>query len=289
MIESKRVKAFRLGLAKQIPKFPNDNASLQTLQAKSLGSLLIDYANWAIRYVAPRPRSVVIEQSALNDSRWQSLSADIQSLLNEVRQGHDLTPYLSIQPHTRGFTPAASVKGPNVDRWADKDMLLNVMDYHHFHFDAVPHNRKRSDDVLFAHVTRDTFTVVGIFDHTVFESAKTRLSRSNAGLTAERNRLWKIFEKRATRGAIPGSVVVSSMIALSGHSMHFGNLSMNYARAIADTDPKLDDPKYVQGLYQQTGVPIPSKSKIRWHLNVLDLGLLDKETGAFFILRKGPT
>ena len=92
MIESTRVKAFRLGLAKQIPKFPNDKASLQILQAKALGPLLIDYANWAIRYVAPRPRAVIVEPSASSDPRWQTLSVDIQALLNKVRQGDDLTP-----------------------------------------------------------------------------------------------------------------------------------------------------------------------------------------------------
>jgi hypothetical protein len=70
-----------------------------------------------------------------------------------------------------------------VDRWADKDMLLNVMGYHHFHFDAAPHNRVRSDDVLFAHVTRETFTVIGIFDHAVFEVDPAK------PMMAERNRL----------------------------------------------------------------------------------------------------
>jgi hypothetical protein len=304
MSESKRVKAFRLGLAKEIPKFPNDKASLQALQAKALGPLLIDYANWAIRYVAPRPRTVVIESSASNDPRWQSRSADIQALLNKVRQGDDLTPYLSLQPHTRGFTPAASGTGLNVDRWADKDMLLNVMGYHHFHFDAVPHNQMRSDDVFFAHATRDTFTVVGIFNHAVFEStpaprdprfcpvrallSRLGLARSDARMTAERNRLWQIFEERATRGAPAGSVLVPSMIATSGHSIYFVKLSADYARVIAEIDQALDDPNYVRGLYQQAAVPTPRKPKLRWHLQVLDLGLLDKETGRFFILRKGP-
>jgi hypothetical protein len=72
---------------------------------------------------------------------------------------------------------------------ADKDMLLNVMGYHHFHLDAAPHNKKRSDDVLFAHVTPDTFTLLGIFDHTVF--CYTRI-------TTERMRLWEIFGAHAT-------------------------------------------------------------------------------------------
>ena len=42
MTELKRITAFRLAIAKGIPKFPNDKTSLQALEAKSLGSLLIE-------------------------------------------------------------------------------------------------------------------------------------------------------------------------------------------------------------------------------------------------------
>jgi hypothetical protein len=282
VIESKRVKDFRLGLAKQIPRFPNNRASLQVLQAKALGPLLIDYANWGIRYVAPRPRAVVLESSATSDPRWHSLGTVIQALLEKVAQGDDLAPHLSLRPHTRGFNPAASSTGPNVDRWPDKDMFLSMMGYHHFHFDAVPHNQMRSDDVVFAHVTRDTVTVVGIFNHTVFE-----LTDPGEPMTAERNRLWKIFDERSARGAPAGSVIVPSLIVLSGHSIYFVNLSKNYARVIKGIDSKLDDPGYIRGLYQQAGLPVPAKPKLRWHLQYLDLGLLDKEN-RFFFLWPGP-
>jgi hypothetical protein len=278
--ESKRIKAFRIDLAKQIPKFPNNKASLRVLQAKALGPLLIDYANWKIRYVPPRPRVVVLEPSATNDLRWQSLSSDIQALLSKVEHGDDLTSHLSRAPHTRGFTPATSGVGSRVDRWADKDMLLNVMGYHHFHLEAFP---MRSDDVLFAHVTRETFTVVGIFNHTVFEFSDPTV------MTAERDRLWHIFGERTTRGAPTGTTVVASLVTLSGHSIYFVNLSKNYARVIANIDPRLDTPNYVRGLYQQASLSVPARPKLSWHLNYLELGLLNKETGVFFLLCKGPT
>jgi hypothetical protein len=50
---------------------------------------LIDYANWAIRYVAPRPRKVIVEQTASIDPRWGSLKKDIDSFLEKVERGED--------------------------------------------------------------------------------------------------------------------------------------------------------------------------------------------------------
>jgi hypothetical protein len=56
----------------------------------------------------------------------------------------------------------------------------------------------RSDNVLFGRVTPDTFTVIGIFDHAVFE-----VSDLAKPMTAERNRLWEIFDERAAHSALP--------------------------------------------------------------------------------------
>jgi hypothetical protein len=284
--ESKRIRAFRLGLAKAIPKFPNDKASIETLKRKSLGSLLIDYANWAIRYVAPRPRKVIVEAAASSDPRWTLLQADISTFLSKAERGEDLTPHLSLEPHSRGYTPAASDTGPNVDRWADKDMVLNITGYHHFHLSSSIEPQgfaTRSNELIFAHVTRDAFTVIALFDHSVFE--KTDLGRP---LTAERERLLNIFDERATRNAPPNSVVVPSLITTSGYSIDFIYRSMGYARIITEIDPKLDNPAYTSSLAVETGFTLPAKQKWKWHLNYLDLGVLEKNSGFFGVLRKGP-
>jgi len=284
-IESKRVKALRLGLAKQIPKFPNDRASLQSLEGKSLGALLIDYANWAIRYVAPRPRKVIIEPAASTDSRWKVLQRDIDPFLEKVKRGEDLTPHLSLEMHTLGYTPAASAHGPNVDRWAGKDMLLNVMGYHHFHpsMTIMPQGfASRTNEIIFAHVTREEFTVVGIIDHSVFES------EPGQPLNPERERLWQIYKERLTRNVPPGSVVVASPIATSGHSIYFTRLAMDYARLIADIDQRVEDPAYIAALTAGTAFVSPAKPKWKWHLHYLDLGLIDKTSGFFLLFRKGP-
>jgi hypothetical protein len=283
--ESKRIRAFRLGLARQIPRFPNDRASLETLTAKSTGALLIDYANWAIRYVPPRQRTVVIEPQATQDPRWLQHKVNLEGFLDKVRRGEDLTPHLSLQPHTRGFTPAASAPGPAVDRWADKDMILNITGYHHFHpqLTIEPGGfATRRNDVLFATVTRTEFTVIALFDHSVFDA------EPSGPLSAERERLWTIFEERSMRAAPPGSAVILSMVATSGHSPHFTKLAMDYARLIRDMDPKLDEPGYVAALAEGSGYVPPARPKFKWYLYYLDLGVLEKTENRLLVLRKGP-
>ena len=170
--ESKRIKNLKSIIIKLIPKFPNTKETKRILEQKSLPSLFIDYINWASRYVPLRRRTISIEPTATNDPRWCALRTEIDAFLFKVRNGEDLTPHLSLQAHKQGFTPAAGLTGPNVDKWADKDFLLNVMGFHHFHLgtsiEAAGHVM-RTDDVLFAEVTRDTFNVVAIFNHSVFD------------------------------------------------------------------------------------------------------------------------
>ncbi|MCX7111752.1 MAG: hypothetical protein NTX45_16815 [Proteobacteria bacterium] len=281
--ESKRVKAFRLKIAKEIPKFPNNKATLQTLEVLSLGSILIHYNNWAIRYVSTRPRSILIEKAALTDQRWISLDGEISAFLEKVKTGEDITSHLSLEPHTRGYTPAPSAGN---DKWADKDFLLTVMGYHHFHLGSLAQENgfaMRTNDLLFTKVSRDIFTVVAIFDHSVFEKP---VSPTEA-MSAERERLWNVFDEHSSRGVTPGTVYISSPITTSGHSSYLVHLAADYARVVREIDPKLDDILYVKELYKSAGVSYYKTPKLKWHLNLLDLGLLDEKSGAFFVFRYG--
>jgi hypothetical protein len=285
--ESKRVKTFRLKIAKEIPKFPNDKNTLKSLERESLTTLLVHYTNWAIRYVSSRPRAVHVESTASSDSRWPTLRTEIESFLEKVKKGDDLTPHLSLDPHTRGYTPALSVKGGQIDRWADKDFLLIVMGYHHFHLGLTIETKglvTRTNDLLFAKVSRHDFTVMAIFDHSVFDMSRT----PNGDITKERERLWAIFDAYSTRGLPPGSVYIPAMITTSGHSLHLVRLAQEYVRIVREIDPKLDDMSYIQGIYQRAGVLCPKKPKVAWHLKALDLGLLDLSSNMFFVFKYGP-
>jgi hypothetical protein len=285
--ESKRVKAFRLAIARGIPKFPNNKDTLKLLTSEPLGSLLIHYMNWAIRYVAMRPRTVDIEPTASSDARWSALKTEIAAFLEKVKNGRDLTPHLSLKPHTRGYTPASSGTGVSVDRWADKDFLLNVMGYHHFHLGPdieAEGFARRTDHVLFAKVSRDRFISVAILNHSVFDT-----SRSQAGnMTKERKRLWGIFNEHSSRDRLPGSFYIPTMITTSGHTHQLVRLAHDYTYVVQEIDPKLDDISYILGMYQQVGLSCPKKPKLAWRLDSLDLGILDSSSNTFFVLRYGP-
>jgi hypothetical protein len=287
-LESKRIKQFRLAIAKDIPKFPNDRATLAILEAKSLGSLLIDYANWACRLIPPRPRQVTIEPSLTTDPRWKALAADTNALLERASRGGDLSPYLSLRAFRNGFTSASSSTAKSADKWEDKDFLLITMGYHHLHLshliEAAGHV-KRTDDVLFAQVTRDRFNAIGFFDHSVFEPTGAR----SQAMTPERERLWAMYRRRSSLGMRPGAVYIANLITTSGHSLHHTSLASEFARIIYLTDSKLEDLSSRSEMFNTLPYERVKAMKLQWHLHYMDLGLLDKTTSTFHVLKYGPT
>lgn len=283
MKESKRIKKLRSEVINALPKFPNNRETKEALEHMPLATLLIHYLNWMSRYISVKPRKIIIQPAVTADRRWKLLKEPIKSFLEKVRTGENLTPHLSIQPHSKGYSPTTSEQGPDVDRWADKDFLLNAMGFHHFHLGTVLESKghvNRTDDVLFARVTREEFTASGIFDHSVFEPTGEEMSE-------ERKRLWAIFDKHTCRGVPPGSFVIASPIATSGHPIHVVTTAQQYSRVIRELDPKLDNPEFLKELYGGAGTEIPSNPKLEWALNFSDLCIHEKNHSHLFLLRRG--
>jgi len=283
---SKRIAKFRSDIIRQIPRFPNNRESKEFLEKQPLTGLLVHYINWRFRFVACRPRTIHIEPSATTDPRWKELKPEIKTFLEKVEHGDDLSPHLSDKTRTRGFTLAAHSQGPDVDRWADKDFLLNVMGYYHFHLGSTVGKRgfvNCTNDELFATVSRECFTVIGIFDHSVFHSKGTN------AMTAERERLWNLFMAHGARGNPPGSAMLLSGISTSGHTTQAVFMAQDYTKIIEQWDPRLDDPAFVaQALIAPAGESLPTKLKLSWRLTHLDLGIYDEASNTLFRFRDGP-
>lgn len=247
------------------------------MREKRFNDLLIDYFNWRSRYVGTRPREIIVEPTASLDFRWNWLSADINSFLEKVRRGDDLTPHLSIQPHTLGYTPKSQKPGaPTADKWLDKDFHLNTKGYHHFHFGSKIERKghaQRTDDLLFAKVTRDTFTVIGIFSHDVFKLN-----------SAENLRFLQIHDLLIFREHPPGAVIISNPIATSGHALHVVFHARHCLWHMSQVEPKLDDWEFVQSLYESKE---DAPTKPEWGFLHLDLAIVNNKKRTFLIRQKG--
>lgn len=281
-----RIKAFRKNIIKSIPCFPNDKATRTTLEGKHLTDLLITYIAWRLRHVRKARRTVSGRERLESDPRVIGLTPNLDAFIKNVEDGEDLTPYLSLGAIREGYTPAAE-GGRSENSWADKDFLLNVMGLHHFHLGMTREAKGhavRTNEVLFASVTRDAFEIIGLFDHDAFE-------RNDDGtMTPERARLWSTFDARQAANSLPGQLLIGGFnglgITASGHPGAVVQAALKYARIIEEVEHRLDDRAYVSNLYSADN--IPKKPKLRWRCDHLDLGLYDEKENFFVILCYGP-
>lgn len=281
-----RIKAFRESLIKTIPCFPNDKTTRTTLEGKRLTDLLITFVAWRLRHVRQTRRRVSGRERLASDPRMIGLTPNLDAFIKTVEDGEDLTPYLSLGAIKEGYTPTAEGSGPE-GSWADKDFLLNVMGLHHFHLGMMREAKghaARTNEVLFASVTRDTFEIIGLFDHDAFER------KGDGTMTSERARLWSTYDTCQAANTLPGQLTIGGFnglgITMSSHPVAVVLAAQEHTRIISEVEPRLDDPTYVRSLYPADS--IPKKPKLRWDYNNLDLGLYDEKASFFGILCKGP-
>lgn len=282
MSDSKRINKLREEIIKELPVFPNNKETKEHLESKMLTDLLIDYISWKTRLVTPRKRKIIINDEVdLSDEKVASIleSEQYMSLKNKIHEGDDINPYLSLQAHQKGYSPDAKI---NNESWIDKDFLLNVMNLYHFHllpYEKGKQESTRSDELIFAKVDKTTFEIIGIFDHSVFESDKNSVE-----LNGERKRLWKTWDKIIMKNVPEGSIVIPTTLTLSGHTQAAVSVAMEYAKIIREYDKKVEEKEFLDSLYANG--EMPNNPKLKWYFNGTDLGLLDKNHN-YFILKHG--
>ncbi|KXO13892.1 hypothetical protein AKG98_1637 [Moritella sp. JT01] len=268
MEESTRIKQFKDGLIKELTFYPNDKTTSQKLESESLHKVLTYYLHWRSRIVPPRCRTAVIEPEVKADSRYKALEDKIEALLDKVRNGEDINLYHSKRAHQYGYTP--EINPP--DYRDDKDTILNTAGFHHFHLDALPN---RTDDVLFAYVTRGKFQAIGIFNHEVFNSDRT---------SCELVRMWALHEKHARQGMGRGNSYVRHRNVVSKYPAYLIEDVDEYMKIIGEYDSKLDERNYINSLYNKCNLQPPSRFKFEWCMNALDLCVRDRKNNETFNL-----
>ena len=286
-IDSKRIRKFRNDLVRVIPRIPNDRHSLKALHSKSLTTLLLIYMCWRMRNVAIRPRTVTGLSALENDHRANTLKANIDRFVKLVEAGGDLGPHLSRKAHVHGYVMASDPDLVDVATWNDKDFVLNAMGLHHFHLGRQVQTSgltERTNEVLFAFVTRDTLEILGLFDHSAFDSV------DDGTMTPEQERLWSVRDSFIQAGTEAGAIFLDGYgglgITTAGTPVVITIKSSRQAAIIRDIDPKLDDLEYVRTLF--AGYPVPTQINFEWHYQDMDFGLLNKTSGHFIVFMRGP-
>ena len=268
---SKRFKKFRESLIKMIPRLPNNKKSLTALRSKSHTDLLIIYMCWRLRHVAVRPRKVIGLSVLKDDLRFEALEAKIEAFTKAIEDGADLGPYLSKRAHREGYMMDLGPKNSNTTTWEDKDFLLNALGLHHFHLGS--HREAnglmaRTDEVVFAHVSRDTVEIFGLFDHSVFEWTIDDV------MVPERQRLWSTYNEYRSVQAEPGTILIGGIgglgITSAGTPAVVTMKAIRLLELVREIDPRLDDAEY------------------EWHYDHLDFGLRNQMSGDFKCLMPGP-
>ena len=284
---SKRFKKFRESLIKKIPRLPNNKESLTALRSKNHTDLLITYMCWRLRQVAVRARRVTGLSVLEDDPRFEALEAKVEAFTKAVEAGADLGPYLSKRAHREGYVMDGDPKKTNTVTWEDKDFLLNVMGLHHFHLGLRQEKSGlmgRTVEVVFAHVSRDTVDILGLFDHSVFEWT------IGDTMVPERRRLWAIHDEYQAAHAGPGPMLMGGIggmgVTLAGTPTVVTLKAIRLLELVRKTDPELEDAEYAKEAFEE--FPVSSKVRPAWHYDHLDFGLLNEATGDFKYLMPGP-
>ena len=284
---SKRFRKFREGLTKMILRLQNDKVSLNALQSKSHTDFLIIYLCWRLRHIGIRPRKVTGLSMLEGDPRVEALKPNIEAFTKAVEAGANLGPYLSKRAHREGYVMDADPGKTNSAKWDDKDFLLNVLGLYHFHLglrQEASGLMARTEEVLFAHVSRDAVDILGLFDHSVFERTV------DDEMAPERQKLWSIHEEYQAAQAGPGAILTGGVgglgITSAGTPTVVTMKAIRQLELVRNTESKLDDAEYTKEVFAEFAVP--KNVRPAWHYDNLDFGLLNEASGDFKCLMPGP-
>src|SRR5208337_4069923 len=129
-----------------------------------------------------------------------------------------------------------------------------------------------SGSLVFAEVLDREFRVVAISDHRAFERG-----------APEHLRFFRICESYIAKDVPTGQTFMANPVMVSGHSVAVTMFALKCEDEITRLDPLLDDPEFVDRLYNdqpivRDGLPVtrPTNPSLEWYFDDLKFGILDK-------------
>ena len=241
--------------------------------------VILAFVTWRMRFIPAKPRMVRVWAGGVTPIQFQAVKSKLQPLLQKVQAGKDLTPHLSDLVNKKGII----LPGANpLDLGKDIDMVLTREGLHHFHVGlaSAGNPKGRSGTLVFAEVLDKEFRIVAISDHHAFKRG-----------SPEQLRFFQICRSYMAKDIPPGQAFMPNPVMASGHSMLVTMFATKCEDEINRLDPLLDDPAFVDRLYNEQpilrdGKPVarPLNPSLAWHFDDLKFGILDNRTKVFFCI-----
>lgn len=161
----KSVIKLKNSIVASLPYAPRDKDSKEYLLSLDVGDLIHIYDFWQQRLIPSRPRKVLVGNKVRNSTQYIRNRRKIGVLLDRVRNGDDISGYLSQKAHCATFdvNEFKSTRSFNSFR----DQILVCEGFYHLHLDEFP---ARTDEILIVHVTLREFEIVQVAMHSLFEN-----------------------------------------------------------------------------------------------------------------------
>jgi hypothetical protein len=162
----------------------------------------------------------------------------------------------------------------------DIDMILTREGLHHFHIGtaSATNPKGRSGTLILAEVLETEFRLVAILDHRAFVRG-----------SPEQQHLFRICTAYMAKDVPPGQGFMANPVLASSHSMLVTLFADRCDDEMRRLDPLLDDPMFIDKLYQdqpiiRDGKPVTRTEQplMSWYFDDLKFGILDKRTMVFF-------
>ncbi|WP_234686386.1 hypothetical protein [Comamonas aquatica] len=162
----KSIVSLKERLVSVIPYVPRNAESKSFLLNKDISDLLHIHHFWRQRFIQASPRKFFAPSNVRNDPLYVQLKKRIEPLKRKIEAGEDVSAYLSSRAHERAIDISDYKKSCSFS--ASRDQLLVCEGFFHLHLAPRP---ERTDEILVAQVTPETFEVVGIFTHELFDES----------------------------------------------------------------------------------------------------------------------
>jgi hypothetical protein len=287
MVDINLREAVRQCVLKNLPYDRSNSALCAELQAKDAPELLIAYYNWMSRLIPPLPR-VVKKSKAFDANPLVSQRAtDFATIIDDVRNGRDLTRYLS-----RGIKNAADVSAKPLKRRRDLDLMLNDWNIHHLHISTTLESDgfvTRDGPLLFGVFTHETAYLIDVMQHGdwtrehvmrvvadewpnegIIHELKGIMGGSVIGLSSnptekERQKLREVgvvtpFELNG-RVFVPGGI-----LSTAGTSFRASQAATNLLRTLGRFEKEVrQHPHHIKQAFAQHGIKYPEQPKFEFH------------------------